>query len=386
MRKNSKIKICYLSYRKVPCTVVKNFSKAVFDAGYDVSVIMLCNDGEPEFEIDNGRKIFRISLLENYSRNSRRNKLNFIIKVILILNRNRYSIVQITSTCPYFILVKLFTIFYAKSIFQILSYPIAAVFFNSIKRMLITALQCYFMDKIVVQSEELKMNWIGLRKLHKAVVIPVGFNKHDFYPIEPIQRLRIRTALGLRDDQPVLVYSGAISHHRNIDKLIVAFQKVANIRENVKLLMIGGGVALTDIKMLTRTLDLEGSVIFTGRVPYTEVRNLTAMADIGISYIPINHNYTYNPPLKTFEYMACGLPTIATKTQSNSKIIKEGYSGILVNDAPDDVADAIIRLVDDKDLQNHLSRHARSSIMKYDFNYITKNNFLPLYNELLNKV
>ena len=365
--------------------VIDNFSKAVFNSGYDVSLITLRNPGEPEFEIDNGRKIYRISLRDDYPIMSRRNSLKFIFKVIPILNRNRFAIIQITTTCQYFILFKLFTFLYAKSIFHIISYPISTAFIRSLKKMLTSSLQCYFMDKIVVQSEELKKNWIGLSKLKKAVVIPVGFNKREFYPIDPIQRLKIRTELDLRENQPVLVYSGAIAHHRKIDNLITAFKKVAEIHEDVKLLMIGDGDALADIQALTRKLNLGESIIFTGRVPYTEVCNLISMADIGISYIPIDNNYNFNPPLKTFEYLACGLPTIATKTESNSKIIKDGFNGILVNDTPDDVADSINKLLVDKDLQNHLSRNARNSIMEYDFDYIAQNSFIPLYKELLTK-
>jgi glycosyltransferase involved in cell wall biosynthesis len=239
------------------------------------------------------------------------------------------------------------------------------------------------MDSIVIQSEELKKNWIGLRKLKKAIVIPVGFNKNDFYPIDDKIKLKKRTDLGLSENHSVLVYCGVISYHRKIDMLIQAFKKVATNNKDVKLLMVGAGVSLLDMQTLSKQLNIEDRIIFTGNVPYAEVRNYIGMADIGISYIPINNNYNYNPPLKTFEYLACGLPTVATKTESNCKIIRDGLSGILVNDAPNDVADAISKLLADKSMQNLLSRNSRKSILKYDFNQITHNSFLPLYKVLL---
>jgi glycosyltransferase involved in cell wall biosynthesis len=383
MKEKSKQKICFLSYRKVPCTVVENFSRTVSSAGYDVSVITTRNSGEAEFELIDGRKYYRISLLQNCPLQARRNRLVFVLKAITILNRNRFHIIQITTTCPYFILLRLFTFTYAKAIFHILSYPIATSFIRSLKRMIITSLQCYFMDSIVIQSEELKKNWIGLRKLKKAIVIPVGFNKNDFYPIDDKIKLKKRTDLGLSENHSVLVYCGVISYHRKIDMLIQAFKKVATNNKDVKLLMVGAGVSLLDMQTLSKQLNIEDRIIFTGNVPYAEVRNYIGMADIGISYIPINNNYNYNPPLKTFEYLACGLPTVATKTESNCKIIRDGLSGILVNDAPNDVADAISKLLADKSMQNLLSRNSRKSILKYDFNQITHNSFLPLYKVLL---
>ena len=385
MSENTKKKICYISYRKVRCSVVDNFSKAVADSGYDVSVITLRNQGEPEVETENGRKVYRVDFSDEYPLTRRRNRWHFIFKTIPILIHNRFAIIQITSTCPYFSILKLFTFFHAKSIYHILSYPVATSYARSLKRMLIAAAQCLFMDKIVVQSAELKRNWVGLSKLEKAIVIPVGFNKHEFYPLDHEQKLKTRSDLGLRPGQPVLVYSGAIAHHRKIDNLVTALKIVRELHNDVKLLMIGAGDALTDIQDLASQLDLQDSLMFTGRVPYTEVNRLISAADVGLSYIPVNNNYNFNPPLKTFEYLACGLPTIATRTESNASIIQDGISGILVNDSPADLAASINRLLADKELQNHLSRNARSSVLKYDFNYIARNCFIPLYQELLDE-
>jgi glycosyltransferase involved in cell wall biosynthesis len=383
MKEKSKQKICFLSYRKVPCTVVENFSRTVSSAGYDVSVITIRNSGEPEIEIINGRKFYRISLLDNYPLQGRINWLVFVLKAITILNRNRFHIIQITTTCPYFILLRLFTFTYSKAIFHILSYPIATSSIRSLKRMLFTSFQCYFMDRIVIQSEELKKNWIGLRNLPKAIVIPVGFNKNDFYPIDDKIKKKKRADLGLNEHQSLLIYCGIISYHRKIDLLIKAFKKVSTNNKDVKLLMVGAGVSLLDMQNLSKQLNIEDRIIFTGSVPYVEVRDYIGMADIGLSFIPINNNYNYNPPLKTFEYLACGLPTVATKTESNCKIIRDGLSGILVNDAPSDFADAICKLLADKRMQNFLSRNSRKSILKYDFNQITHKSFLPLYKVLL---
>ncbi|WP_419658219.1 glycosyl transferase, family I [Desulfosarcina variabilis str. Montpellier] len=386
MNPSGKKKICFLSYRKVQCTVVDNFSKAANNAGYDVTVIRLRGKGEKEYEIDGGRTFYKISLCNRFHTYHFFNRLIFLWKAILIINRNRYSIVQITSTCSFFILIRLLTFFYAKSIFQILSYPISSILRKSQRRMLGTAFQCYFLDKVAVQSEELKRNWIGLRKFSRAIVIPVGFNKDDFYPGSIAERSRMRARFGLREDQPVLVYCGAISHHRRIDYLIQAFKQVLDSQPDVKLLMVGYGVALSDIKALVKRMNIEEQVIFTGRVPYRYVRKLIAMADIGLSYIPVNYSYNYNPPLKTYEYMACGLATIATNTESNCKVIVDGYNGSIASDTPDDYAMAIKKLLTDKNLRTLIARNARNSILHYDFNYISKKYFLPLYDELLSSI
>ena len=102
---------------------------------------------------------------------------------------------------------------------------------------------------------------------------------------------------------------------------------------------------MASIKSLARVLKVDDNVIFTGRVERRKVRDYISAADIGISYVPINESFSYNPPLKTFEYLACGLPTIATATESNRRIIDDGFNGILTSDNPEYLADAIINLL-----------------------------------------
>ena len=174
-----------------------------------------------------------------------------------------------------------------------------------------------------------------------------------------------------------------MSKLRQLNRLLEAFRQVNKTFPDVKLLMIGDGDALEDLQKFAATLRISENTVFTGRVPPHEVVNYIGIGDIGISYIPINENYNYNPPLKTFEYLACGLPTIATITESNRRIIKDGFNGILVNDTPEDIATAIVDLLKDEKKQVRLAGNARKSIMSNDFEHITKTALIPLYRSLL---
>ena len=383
MLKRRKEKICYISYRRDRSPVLEHFSHFVSHHGYDVTMITLCNPGQESFEIDNGRKIHRISVLNNIATTKRLNKLRFVSKVIAFLNRNDFSIIHMDTNCPYFILLKIFTLNNSKFVYHILTYPLSTSHLRSLKKMLASSIQCLFMDKTIVQSEELREHWIGIRNLRKTVVIPVGFNNELFHPIDRAKKFELKDKLRIQKNCTVLVYCGAIAKLRHIDRMIEAFKKVHTIFEDLKLLMIGDGDALAEMKALARSLHVDTSIVFTGRTRHVNVVDYIAMADIGISYIPINENYHYNPPLKTFEYLACGLPTIATRTESNSRIIKDGFNGILVNDTPDELAACIINLLRDKKRQALLRGNARKSIMAFDFEHITENALIPLYMSLL---
>lgn len=382
MDEQAKKKICFISYLKhPPSPVFEHFSQAVSDYGYDVTMLTILDKGQKTFEIANGRKIYRISVPHRL--NTKRSVFYFITRAIRFLNKYDFSIIHIHSNCKYFILFKMLTSNNVKFVFHILSHPLSVSRFQSLKKMLVVSIQCLFMDKIIVQSKELKEHWMGLRNLKKAVIIPVGFNSKAFYPISKNEKRKLRDVLNIDENHQILIYCGAISKLRQLDRLLEAFRRVLKAFPDVKLLMIGDGEALEDLKEYAFTLGISKSIIFTGRLPHHDVVNYIGIADIGISYIPINENYNYNPPLKTFEYMACGLPTIATNTESNRRIIKDGFNGILVNDIPDHIATAIVNLLKDKKKQLLLMENARKSIMDYDFGHITKSALVPLYRRLL---
>lgn len=377
-------KICYICYRRFPDTNFQHYSKAVSDNGYHVTVVSFLDTGQEVFEILDGRKIYRIPLPSN--RGKRSSMFTFILHVVRFLNRHDFSIVHIHHTCAYFSLIRMLASNGAKFVYHTTSYPISNTRLQAQKNMIITFIESLLMDKIIVQSEELKEKLIGIRGLKRTEVVPVGFNRNLFSPSGEDKKHNLRSSLNFHGNDSILVYCGVIASLRQLDRLIEAFKKVHRTYDNAKLLMIGDGNALDEIKALARSVQIEKSIIFTGRIPHDEVVNYIGMADIGISYIPINENYHYNPPLKTFEYLACGLPTVATRTVSNCKIIKHDFNGILCNDSPEDVAMSIVNLLRDKDKQTLLRKNARKSIMAFDFEHIAKTKLIPLYEGLLGVV
>jgi len=384
MGKSAKPKICYICYLRHPETNLEHYSRAVSDNGFDVTILATSDTRDETFEVLDGRKIYRISL--KGERKNRRTRLSFMLKAVKFLNKHDFSIVHIHSSCAYFSLIKILTSNRAKFIYHTTSYPISSSHLKVVRRMIYLFAESLFMDRVIVQSEELREKLIGIRNLKRTEVVPVGFNRKFFYPIEESEKHRLRNSLNINKNSPILVYCGVIAKLRQLDRLINAFKKVHQVYGDIKLLMIGDGNALEEIKALAHVFKIEKSIIFTGRIPHDEVVNYIGMADIGVSYIPINENYHYNPPLKTFEYLACGLPTIATRTESNCRTIKDGFNGILVNDTPEDVSNSIITLLRDKKKQSWLRENARKSIMAFDFEYLTKTRLIPLYEELLTSI
>ena len=196
-------------------------------------------------------------------------------------------------------------------------------------------------------------------------------------------KINNKKRLYIDKDYPLLVYCGSIAKLREINKLLEGFKTASLLIRNIKLMMIGDGDALQDMKELAKNLKIDKQVIFTGKVDHQKLNNYFTAADIGISYVPVKIKYNFNPPLKTFEYLACGLPTIATNTLSNKKIIRNGYNGLLIQDTTEEIAKAIIGLIKNQKMQDIFKKNARVSVLENDFDYITKRNLIPLYQKLL---
>ena len=374
-------KICYVCYRRFPETNILHLSRIVSSHGFHVTILLFSSVDQHRPSLGDQRTVHVLPLSGVHG--TRKHVLSFTVTAARFLNKHRFSIVHIESSCAYFSVLRLLAPNCSRFIYHCLSYPLSHSYYKRLKEQLKVACQSFFMDRIMLQSEATKCHWAGLRASNKVAILPVGFDKDTLYPIPEGLKNDLRRSLGLPNNHFLLVYCGIMSRPRNLTQLLTAFKRVTREIKNVTLLMVGQGPALTELKILASSLGIKEHVVFTGRVPHERVRNHIAMADVGVSYIPITDGYNYNPPLKTFEYLACGLPTIATRTLSNCEIIRDGFNGILCDDTPEGLSRSTISLLRDKRMRIRLKTNARSSILDFDFSKIALSHLIPIYRTLL---
>ncbi|WP_223808989.1 glycosyltransferase family 4 protein [Rufibacter hautae] len=112
----------------------------------------------------------------------------------------------------------------------------------------------------------------------------------------------------------------------------------------------------------------------------TEVEDLSKI-DIGLYPLPNEEWVLGKSGLKALQYMALGVPTIATAIGANFRVIEHGVSGFLVN-SPEEWLQAIRALVKDEELRRLIGTSAVERVDKY---YSIKSN-APVYVGILNKV
>ena len=144
-----------------------------------------------------------------------------------------------------------------------------------------------------------------------------------------------------------------------LNAIVYALKKIPNL----KVLIIGRGTHIEEVAIKpVENLGIKDHVIFTGYRLEDYPRILAAL-DIKVFLVPGSDGSCR----AVREAMAMGESVIVAKRGILPEIVEDGVSGLVVEDTPENLADAIIRLVDDATLREKIGLAARKR-MSEDFN------------------
>jgi glycosyltransferase involved in cell wall biosynthesis len=158
----------------------------------------------------------------------------------------------------------------------------------------------------------------------------------------------------------VVYYQGWISKARCADRLVEAMQYVT---EPNAVLFFVGPIENSFREVLleqARTLGLEKRVIIRGMVPSEELLDYAASADIGMQIqLDDGLNHYYCAPGKLFQYLAVGLPVIASNFPGMIDIVQKNNVGLCVDpEDPVSIGAAMSRLLEEDALRRKMAENA----------------------------
>ncbi len=146
-------------------------------------------------------------------------------------------------------------------------------------------------------------------------------------PLKATLTIRVKTKEELRIpvNTSMLILQGAgINIHRGAEEAVESMQWV----NNAVLYIIGGGDAISALKLMVQKLNLEQKVIFIAKLPFEELLQYTRCADIGLTLDKdTNLNYRYSLPNKLFDYIQAGVPVVASPLPEVKKIVQQYQIG-----------------------------------------------------------
>jgi glycosyltransferase involved in cell wall biosynthesis len=157
---------------------------------------------------------------------------------------------------------------------------------------------------------------------------------------------------------PVIGTVATLRPVKNLPMLIRAASVLSDEFPGVRVLIAGGRATANatdarELQALVSELGLEQCVVFLGLRPDIE----RVLASIEVAVLTSRRE---GSPLSVMEYMAAGLPVVATRVGGVPDIVADGETGILV--PPDDeagLAEAIARLLRDPQLARSMGEAGR---------------------------
>jgi len=185
----------------------------------------------------------------------------------------------------------------------------------------------------------------------QQVDIPV--DQELFRPLD--KNPKLLAEFGLTADTPVGGIVARVQKHRNFALLLDAIEQVVNEIPDFKFLIVGRGTHIDTVaRKPVKDRGLDRNVIFTGyrKEDYHEVLNLF---DYKIFLVPGSDGSCR----AVREALACAKPVIAVRRGILPELIRDGETGILIEEKPADLARAMLTMTRDRDFRLSCSLAAR---------------------------
>ncbi len=199
----------------------------------------------------------------------------------------------------------------------------------------------------------------------KIEFLPNGMNM-EWAGIE-IDVAAERRGFGLPVDKILIVTMSRLIKLKRVDLLIEAVSKMSDeARDRASLVITGDGADKPALEEMSRTLGLAGMTHFTGAIPYDEMPRLLKSCDIFAATSELT-----NMSMPPCEAMLCGLPVAAFDVAGTSEAIRDGETGLLVENGDTcAMASTLDRLVLDSGIRENLGRgaaaYAAENFMSWD--------------------
>ena len=208
----------------------------------------------------------------------------------------------------------------------------------------------------------------------KTFVVPLGVDTQTFSPLSYNARNILESKTGINGR--VVLFPGGYNALRGIETITTVFEIIKKKRSDIHPIL----------------------ALFNAPDPFKGYRNLgfrqdlpqiLNLADIVCLPYRSTHQMT-SPPLTLLEAMACGCAVVSTKVGPIPEVIDSGKDGVLVNRSSEsntaqEMAQAVISLLDDRRQSEGLGREARLKILsKHSLDKVARG-FEIAYNQILSQ-
>ncbi|EKN66449.1 glycosyltransferase, group 1 family protein [Neobacillus bataviensis LMG 21833] len=205
----------------------------------------------------------------------------------------------------------------------------------------------------------------------KVSVIHNGIDTAKFYPINEVDKMKLRSRLRFEKDKKILVMVGVFTDNKG---QLEALKIIENLSDDFLLILVGDGPDLEMAKAYVQEKQLLEKVTFTGKT--SNVIDYYGISD-ALLFLSKNEGL----PLTILEAMASGLPIFTTNVGGIKEVVKNNENGFFLdrNNIPENVT--LIKNLFEK--TSLLQKISRNNVIKIQENFTLNKNIELLMQELL---
>lgn len=196
---------------------------------------------------------------------------------------------------------------------------------------------------ISTHNEVLRQYCIGLgASSEKSSVIYPGIDTKRFYPALP--REDLQRQFKIQPNDKVIVFMGTLFRFSGLVELITELAPVLHNDRSLIFLILGDGEDFDRLQQLVRSLGMSNQVLLTGRIEYEQLADHIRLGQVAV--VPFRPELVTHGALpgKVLQYLACGLPTIATPLHGLQSMVSDGQ-GVMYADSSREMVDKAVQLV-----------------------------------------
>ncbi len=250
-------------------------------------------------------------------------------------------------------------------------------FGNLLEREVIRFFENYVPQHVAAVTTHTTYLYERLQKLgipsQRILRLPSGFDPEMFGAPDVEKMASLRKKLALQNKRVVL-YVGTISFTNHaVDLLLEAFAFARRYREDLALVVVGGGVDLLIAQEMAKRLGIAAHCRFVGRIPRHQVPLYMSIADLSVDPTRDTDTERARWPLKIIESLAAGIPVITGDIGDRRNILVDGEVGILVrpND-PEKLAQGILSGLEDEERRHRMGERAKLCARTYEGERLAK--------------
>lgn len=219
----------------------------------------------------------------------------------------------------------------------------------------------------VVTVSEPVARWVAERTTNEQVhVVPNGVDTQYIRPGLEAQ------PQGKGEQTPFTIgFVGTLKPWHGIEVLLDAFARVARTDDATRLRLVGDGPQRAAVLEQAAALGVADRVDLVGAVAAEDIPAELAAMDVAVAPYPQLDDF-YFSPLKLYEYLAAGLPVVASDIGPCSQVLDAGRLGVLVSPGHvTELAAAIVGLRTDARLRAELGDAAReAAVSRHDWSLV----------------